>query len=209
MQESLSIITPVRDGQSTVQNQIESLLELVSELSRHIQLILVDDHSVDATPEILEDLRRKYPQIEVIRNPLALGPSRAAESALHRARGDFIFVQPSYDQINFEELVQLWRLRSDDQLVVAHASKQPRTSSQVRRVDTGFVNRLREWSQQLRKPTTSPPSNWNGLHMMKRSGVNHLAAIQDAPDAVEVSHQSHRRLSSPNLARVAPTRVRP
>jgi hypothetical protein len=118
-------------------------------------------------------------------------------------------VQPSYDQINFEELVQLWRLRSDDQLVVAHASKQPRTSSQVRRVDTGFVNRLREWSQQLRKPTTSPPSNWNGLHMMKRSGVNHLAAIQDAPDAVEVSHQSHRRLSSPNLARVAPTRVRP
>jgi glycosyltransferase involved in cell wall biosynthesis len=208
MQESLSIIIPVRDRQSTIQTRIESLLDLVSELSRFTQLILVDDHSTDATPEVLDDLRRKYPQIEVLRCSQPLGPSRAAESALHRARGDFIFVHPSYDPVNFDELVQLWRLRTDDQMVIARASATVRSSDPVRRVDTGFVNRLREWSQQLRKPTSSSPSHWNGLHMLKRSGIHQLAALQNVPEAVEVSHQSHRRLASPNLSRVSSPRVR-
>lgn len=202
MQESLSIIVPVRDRQSSIQARTESLLELVSDLSRNIQLILVDDHSTDATPEVLDDLRRKYPQILVTHNRQTLGPSRAAESGLHRASGDFIFIHPSYDPVNFDELVQLWRLRRDEQLVIARAS------TQVRRIDTGFVNRLREWSQQLRKPASTIPTQWNGLHMMRRSGIDQLANVEDAPSAVEVSHQSHRRLAAPNLARTAQTRAR-
>lgn len=202
MQESLSIIVPVRDRQSSIQARTESLLELVSELSRNIQLILVDDHSMDATPEVLDELRRKYPQIDVTYNRQTLGPSRAAENALHKASGDFIFLHPSYDPVNFDELVQLWRLRRDEQLVIARAS------TQVRRVDTGFVNRLREWSQQLRKSASGMPTQWNGLHMMRRSGVNQLATMEDAPGAVEVSHQSHRRLAAPNLARTTQTRAR-
>ncbi|MFO0013055.1 MAG: glycosyltransferase family 2 protein [Planctomycetota bacterium] len=195
MQESLSIIVPVRDRQSTIAARAESLLELVSELSRTIQLILVDDFSSDATPEVLDDLRRKYPQIEIIRNRKTLGPTQAAEQALHRATGDFIFLHPSYDPVDFDELVQLWRLRRDDQLVVARAS------TRVRRVDTGFIHRLKDWSRRLVQPSANPPSQWNGLHMLRRSGIQHFAATSDTADAVEFSHQSHRRLTSPNLLR--------
>jgi glycosyltransferase involved in cell wall biosynthesis len=195
MRESLSIIVPVRDRQSTIQARAESLLELISELSRHIQLILVDDFSSDATPEVLDDLRRKYPQIEVLRNRQTLGPAQAAEQALHRATGDFIFLHPSYDPVDYDELVQLWRLRRDDQLVVARAS------TRVRRVDTGFVNRLKDWSRRLVKPTPMPPTQWNGLHMLRRSTIEQLANSPSAADAVEFNHQSHRRLASPNLVR--------
>lgn len=201
MRDSLSIIVPVRDRQSSIQTRAESLLELMSELSRHIQLILVDDFSSDATPEVLDDLRRKYPQVQVLRNRLTLGPTQAAEQALHRATGDFIFLHPSYDPVDFDELVQLWRLRRDDQLVVARAS------TRVRRVDTGFVNRLMDWSRRLVNPSPTPPSQWNGLHMLKRSAVEYLASTPDAADAVEFKHQSHRRMGSPNLLRdQAPSR---
>ncbi|MFN9852805.1 MAG: glycosyltransferase family 2 protein, partial [Planctomycetota bacterium] len=156
MQESISIIVPVRDRQSNVGDRTEVLLERVSELSRNIQLILVDDFSSDATPEVLDDLRRKYPQVEVIRNRKILGPSQSAEQALYRATGEFIFLHPSYEPVNFDELIQLWRLRRDDQLVVARAS------TRVRRIDTGFMHRLKEWSSQLTNPSAAPPSQWNG-----------------------------------------------
>lgn len=195
MQESLSIIVPVRDRQSTIEARTESLLELVSELSRNIQMILVDDHSSDATPEVLDDLRRRFPQVEVMRNRRTLGPSQSAELALPRARGDFIFLHPSYDPVDFGELVQLWRLRRDDQLVIARAA------TRVRRVDTGFLHRLSQWGRRLQPTASQPPNQWDGLHMMKRSGIHSLAAQGGEEEQVEVTHQSHRRLASPNLAR--------
>ncbi len=61
MRDSLSIIFPVKDRQSEIQRRIERLLELLCELSRDVQLIAVDDESTDATPEILDELRRQYP----------------------------------------------------------------------------------------------------------------------------------------------------
>jgi glycosyltransferase involved in cell wall biosynthesis len=195
MRESLSIIVPVRDRQSTIEARVVTLLEWVSELSRHIQLIIVDDHSSDATPEVLDELRRRYPQVEVTRNRQILGPAQSAEQALHRATGEFIFLHPSYDPIDFDELAQLWRLRRDNQLVVARAS------TRVRRVDTGFVNRLKDWSRRLVKPTSVSPSQWNGLHMIRRSGMEQFETKSHDSDAVEFSHQSHRQLAIPNILR--------
>jgi glycosyltransferase involved in cell wall biosynthesis len=196
MQESLSIIVPVRDRQSNITDRTESLLERMSELSRNIQLILVDDFSSDATPEVLDDLRRKYPQVEVVRNRQTLGPTQSAEHALFRATGDFIFLHPSYEPVDFAELLQLWRLRRDDQLVIARAS------TQIRRMDDGFINCLKAWSSKIVKPSTNPPSQWNGLHMLRRSGVEQFVSSPDNVEAVEFSHQSHRRLPAPNLSRL-------
>lgn len=196
MQESLSIIVPVRDRQSNIADRTESLLERMSELSRTIQLILVDDFSSDATPEVLDDLRRKYPQVAVVRNRQTLGPAQSAEHALYRATGDFIFLHPSYEPVDFSELLQLWRLRRDDQLVVARAS------TRVRRIDDGVMNRLKDWSRRLVKPSSQSPSQWNGLHMLRRSGIEQFASTPDSAEAVEFSHQSHRRLPAPNLNRV-------
>ena len=60
MRESLSIIFPVRDRQSEIKKRVEGLLDLLCELSQEVQLIVVDDRSEDATPEVLDELRRKY-----------------------------------------------------------------------------------------------------------------------------------------------------
>ena len=136
MPESLSVIFPVRDRQSQIQSRVEGLLELLCELSQDVQLIIVDDQSGDATPEILEELRRKYPQINVVRNILSVGPAQSVESVLCLARGDFIFLHQSYDAIDFEEIVQLWQLRKDEQLVIARAA------TRVLRIDQQLLQRL-------------------------------------------------------------------
>lgn len=201
MRESLSIIFPVRDRQAEIESRVVGLLELLCELTREVQLIVVDDQSEDATPEILDNLRRQYPQVNVVRNNKAVGPAQSAESVLCLAKGEFIFLHQSYESIDFEEIHQLWQLRKDEQLVIARAA------TRVRRVDQQLLQRLHEWGRKLEEHWPAPRSVVNGLQMMRKDGVKSLSKIKDSSEDLEVTHQSHRRITAPKFIQGAPAAV--
>ena len=194
MRESLSVIFPVRDIQSEVQKRVHDLLEQLCEISSDVQLIAVDDQSDDATPEILDDLRRQFPQLNVIRNSRSVGPSQSVESVLCLARGEFIFLHPSYGPIDFDEVIQLWKLRKDEQLVIARAA------TRVRRIDQQLLQRLSEWGRKLEDHWPASKTVGNGLQMMRKEGIKSLAKIKDSEDDLEVTHQSHRRITGPKFS---------
>ncbi len=198
MPESLSVIFPVRDFQSQIQLRVEGLLEFLCELSQDVQLIIVDDQSGDATPEVLEELRRTYPQVNVVRNITAVGPAQSVESVLCLARGDFIFLHQSYDAIDFEEIVQLWQLRKDEQLVIARAA------TRVRRIDQQLLQRLHEWGRRLEEHWPVPRAVVDGLQMMRKDGVKSLSKVKDTTEDLEVTHQSHRRITAPKFIQSSP-----
>ena len=198
MPESLSIIFPVRDRQFEVQQRVERLLEMLCELCQEVQLIVVDDQSEDATPEILDELRRKYPQVNVVRNVTAAGPAQSAESVLCLAHGDFIFLHQSYEPIDFEEILQLWQLRKDEQLVIARAA------TRVRRIDQQLLQRLHEWGRKLEEHWPVPRAVVDGLQMMRKEGVKSLSKIKDTSEDLEVTHQSHRRITAPKFIQSTP-----
>ncbi len=198
MRESLSIIFPVRDGQAEIESRVVGLLELLCELTREVQLIVVDDQSEDATPEILDNLRRQYPQVNVVRNNKAVGPAQSAESVLCLAKGEFIFLHQSYESIDFEEIHQLWQLRKDEQLVIARAA------TRVRRVDQQLLQRLHEWGRKLEEHWPAPRAVVNGLQMMRKDGVKSLSKIKDSSEDLEVTHQSHRRITAPKFIQGVP-----
>lgn len=201
MRESLSIIFPVRDRQSQIKQRVEGLLEMLCELSQDVQLIVVDDQSDDATPEVLEDLRCMYPQVNVVRNINAVGPAHSVESVLCLARGDFIFLHQSYEPIDFEEILQLWQLRKDEQLVIARAA------TRVRRIDQQLLQRLHEWGRKLEEHWPVPRAVVNGLQMMSKEGVKSLSKLKDISEDLEVTHQSHRRISAPKFIKSTPASV--
>jgi len=201
MRESLSIIFPVRDRQSEIKKRVEGLLDLLCELSQEVQLIVVDDQSEDATPEVLDELRREYPQVNVVRNMNSVGPAQSVESVLCLARGDFIFLHQSYDPIDFEEILQLWQLRKDEQLVIARAA------TRVRRIDQQLLQRLHEWGRKLEEHWPAPRAVVNGLQMMRKDGVKSLSSIKDSAEDLEVTHQSHRRITAPKFIQSIPTSV--
>ncbi len=64
MKDSLSILFPVRDKQSIIESRVESLLEHLCEISSSVQMIIIDDASIDATPEILDDLRESIHKLK-------------------------------------------------------------------------------------------------------------------------------------------------
>ena len=198
MRESLSIIFPVRDRQAQIKQRVEGLLDLLCELSQDVQLIIVDDKSDDATPEVLDELRRKFPQVHVVRNINSVGPAQSVESVLCLARGDFIFLHQSYEPIDFEEILQLWQLRKDEQLVIARAA------TRVRRIDQQLLQRLHEWGRKLEEHWPTPRTVVNGLQMMRRDAVKSLSKVKDTAEDLEVTHQSHRRITAPKFIQSTP-----
>lgn len=159
---------------------------------------MVDDQSEDATPEILDNLRRQYPQVNVVRNNKAVGPAQSAESVLGLAKGEFIFLHQSYESIDFEEIHQLWQLRKDEQLVIARAA------TRVRRVDQQLLQRLHEWGRKLEEHWPAPKAVVNGLQMMRKDGVKSLSKVKDSSEDLEVTHQSHRRITAPKFIQGSP-----
>ncbi|MBI3469348.1 MAG: glycosyltransferase [Planctomycetes bacterium] len=87
----VSVVIAARDEQSRIEQTIRQLLD---QQEVELQLIVVDDRSSDATPEILRRLSAAAPQIETVRidelPPGWLGKCHACAKGAERARGDWL-----------------------------------------------------------------------------------------------------------------------
>ena len=75
LNRSLSVLLPVHNSQATLESDVARILDVLPELSREFDVVIVDDASTDATWEIAEDLACRYPQITIARQPIRQGPA--------------------------------------------------------------------------------------------------------------------------------------
>ncbi|MFI9591904.1 glycosyltransferase family 2 protein [Nonomuraea sp. NPDC052265] len=84
---TLSVVVPVRDGERFIADALTSL----ARNTRHdFEFIVVDDGSVDATPDIIADFARDLPGLAVLRNPVPVGLADARNTGLSAASGRFV-----------------------------------------------------------------------------------------------------------------------
>ncbi|GAA4590828.1 glycosyltransferase family 2 protein [Planotetraspora phitsanulokensis] len=86
---TLSVVVPVRDGEPYIADALTSLVRNVSSTFR-TEVIVVDDGSADATPEVVEDFRDDLPGLAVIRNPAPVGLADARNLGLRQATGRYV-----------------------------------------------------------------------------------------------------------------------
>jgi len=159
--DSLSIVVPVRDTQATLREQIHYLLDLLPDLTSQFEIIVVDDASTDHTAEIASDLARDYPQVQLLVHSIHRGPSAAAKTGLAAARGRTILVQEDLAAISANDLRRLWSLRHDQDLVIARTQNQPGVFSPA------LIERLSTWGQSLRNMR----KRTSGIQMIRRDGA--------------------------------------
>ena len=100
MNESISVIMPVRNAQLTLARQVSRFLEVLSDISSQFELLIVDDASTDSTEEVAHELTQTYPQIQFIRHPKQLGTRAAVRSGMNQASANIVLVEgesASYD----------------------------------------------------------------------------------------------------------------
>lgn len=177
----LSVVLPVRDGQDRIASEVERVLEAVAELvASAFEVIVVDDGSRDATPEVLDELAARFPQVRVIRHHRSLGLEAAGQTGLERAYGDLVFIQEDDSPVRLEDLRQLYQMGDDESVVAARAQSRPSSASGQ------LLRRLRAWGAHAvdsLKETERAGSNADalaepvrGLQMVRRPHLQFLAS---------------------------------
>jgi glycosyltransferase involved in cell wall biosynthesis len=165
--DSLSIIVPVRDAEATLSEQVGQLLDVLPDLTSRFEIIVVDDGSIDHTVEAARDLERKYPQLRLICHAQSRGIAAAVKSGLQRALGQTVLVKEDRAALSPTDLRRLWSLRSDRGMVMARTQQRPGL------LDPDLVERLCTWGQALKNlaKRVSP----GGIQMIRRDGAQALA----------------------------------
>ena len=87
---ALSVLVPVFDEAEVLPLFAARLRPTLEALGEDYEVLVVDDGSTDATPALLERLRREWPALRVVRLRANSGHQAALSAGLVRARGEWV-----------------------------------------------------------------------------------------------------------------------
>ena len=90
---SLTILLPVRNAQNTLADTVSEVLEVASELTSQLELVIVDDGSTDDTCEIAQELTVHYPQVKACSHGTHLGKAAAIKTGLQHSNGEVVVLR--------------------------------------------------------------------------------------------------------------------
>jgi glycosyltransferase involved in cell wall biosynthesis len=109
VQRSLTVLLPVKNAQSTLVTTVHEILDVVSELSERIELLIIDDGSADATSEVATELSRHYPQVRMVCHGRSLGREAAIRTGLQETTGEVVLIQEEERGRPLDEIVRKWK----------------------------------------------------------------------------------------------------
>ncbi len=88
-----------------------------------IELVCVDDGSVDGSREILKDLQSRYPQMKAFHQPKNMGKGAALRRGIREATGDYVIIQDADLEYNPDDYPVLLEPLIEDKADVVYGSR--------------------------------------------------------------------------------------
>jgi dolichol-phosphate mannosyltransferase len=105
----LSVVIPARNEEGCIASTVEHVhLELRLHDIPH-EIVVADDGSTDRTWSILEDLRRRIPNVSPVRNTPPHGFGRAVICGLDHVKGDAVVILMADESDDCRDVVRYWR----------------------------------------------------------------------------------------------------
>ena len=114
----LVVVMPVYDEEAIVADVVRDVAKHVLDEVPGSRLVVVDDHSRDATPALLEELATADPRITVLRNEVNRGHGPSVRRGLDAADATWILHVDSDGQLDLGEFGRLWAATPTSDLVV-------------------------------------------------------------------------------------------
>jgi glycosyltransferase involved in cell wall biosynthesis len=110
----LTIFFPACNDCGTIASLVITARRTAQRLTPDFEIIIVNDGSADATPEIAEELARTYPEVRVVHHPTNRGYGGALRTGFSTASKEFIFYTDGDAQYDPAELEALWPHMTDN-----------------------------------------------------------------------------------------------
>ena len=109
----LSVFFPAYNDSGTIASMVIRAVQAASELTPDFEVIVVNDGSADATPEVVDELARTYPRVRVVHHPTNRGYGGALQTGFRTATKELIFYTDGDAQYDPAELAVLWEQMAD------------------------------------------------------------------------------------------------
>jgi dolichol-phosphate mannosyltransferase len=167
---SLTVLLPVYNAQQRLADQVERLLDVLPEMSRRFEVVIVDDGSTDDTSDIAYELATYFPQVNLVRHPVRLGLEESIQTGLDVSTGEVVFVGDQQYGIAVEDLQKLWQVHDNQDLTVGRAKNN-------RSIGANWMSKLLARSQQRQAEAAAPKV---GVQMIRRDTMQNLPGAGQA-----------------------------
>ena len=124
----LSVVVPMYDEQEVLPLFVERLRPLAEAWGVRYEILCVDDGSRDATPVLLQRLRREWPQVRVVRLRANAGHQAAISAGLDRARGRYVVTIDADLQDPPEAIGEMLSVAREQDVDVVYGVREDRSS---------------------------------------------------------------------------------
>jgi glycosyltransferase involved in cell wall biosynthesis len=109
----LSIVIPAYNEAARIENALARVLECVEQQGWDAEVLVVDDGSKDATPEIVHRWMERYPRLHLIQNNGNRGKGYSVRNGLLQAAGDIVMFTDADLSAPMEEAERLFAAIAD------------------------------------------------------------------------------------------------
>ena len=138
----ISIVVPVYNEQENVALLHQAITDVMKNLSVSYELILVDDGSTDATPQIMKNLHKSDPNLKIIKFRSNFGQSAAMAAGFEAAKGDTVVAMDGDLQNDPRDIPKLLEKLNEGYDVVSGWRKNRKDKLLMRKVPSKIANRL-------------------------------------------------------------------
>ena len=169
MSQSLCVVLPVRNAQSTLSGSAQAVLDALSELTGAFELLILDNGSTDATSDVAQEMADRFPQVRLARHGAVAGMAGVVRTTLAQTRCEQILLCDEGCALELADLHKLWPGRNDYDAVLAWPAGARATQ------DASYGPRLRAWRLRLSRPAeSSTPLTLPGYQLLKRPVLERL-----------------------------------
>ncbi|MBN1831454.1 MAG: glycosyltransferase [Deltaproteobacteria bacterium] len=118
--KKLSIILPAYNEADNIEKTIESFVAIQHRINFDVTLIVVNDGSTDATPDICQVVSREYPFVKCINHAENIGYGGAIISGIKAAEGEYVAICDSDCQFDAADLLALLKFTRSFDVIVGY-----------------------------------------------------------------------------------------
>ncbi len=145
---SLSVVMPAYNEEKVIEKVVRESAEILNNICKDWELIIVNDGSIDKTEEILKNLEKEIKKLKILSYYPNKGYANALREGFKTAKFDYIFYTDSDGQFDLSEIKNYFPLIYENDMVVGYRIK--RNDPYLRKFTSKVYNLMQKFYLKIR-----------------------------------------------------------